>query len=160
MLFPACREQRKQRKRHKKPPPQTKVRFLRRTYTPLPVSCARRRKVRLTPFPPRGENCVRSLAPPFPTQPAPLGLRGDPRLGLLRPCGRDGEVLSPNPMCASKNETSAMRLLRFRWPISPASDCGERRKTVLQFFTVPFKSSSGVWAVRLLPLLPIGAARS
>jgi hypothetical protein len=39
---------------------------------------ARRRKVRSTPFPPYGENCARSLAPPFPTQPASLGLRGDP----------------------------------------------------------------------------------
>ena len=28
--------------------------------------CARRRKVRSTPFPPCGENCVHSLAPPFP----------------------------------------------------------------------------------------------
>ena len=38
----------------------------------------RRRKVRLTPFPPDGENCVRSLAPTLPTRPAPLGSCGDP----------------------------------------------------------------------------------
>ena len=53
----------------------------------------RRRKVRSTPFPPCGENCARSLAPPLPTRPAPLGSRGGPfasghrvqRLPCLRP---------------------------------------------------------------------------
>ena len=30
--------------------------------------CARRRKVRSSPFPPSGENCAHSLAPPFPTK--------------------------------------------------------------------------------------------
>ena len=34
---------------------------------------ARRRKVRLSPFPPDGENCDRSLAPPLPGEPAALG---------------------------------------------------------------------------------------
>ena len=38
----------------------------------------RRRKVCFVPFPPCGENCTRSLAPPLPTQPASLGLRVDP----------------------------------------------------------------------------------
>ena len=42
-----------------------------------------------------------------------------PCRGLLRPCGRDGELHSPNPLCASRNRTSALRLFRFRWPISP-----------------------------------------
>ena len=41
--------------------------------------CARRRKVRLPSFPPYGENCVRSLAPPFPTKQV---LRG-PHVGLI-----------------------------------------------------------------------------
>ena len=42
----------------------------------------RRRKVRLSPFPPDGENCARSLAPPLPTRPAAAGLgRGTPLLG-------------------------------------------------------------------------------
>ncbi len=34
---------------------------------------SRRRKVRSTPFPPCGENFVRSLAPPFQIKPASLG---------------------------------------------------------------------------------------
>ena len=38
----------------------------------------RRRKVRSTSFPPDGENYVRSLAPPLPTEPASLGFGGDP----------------------------------------------------------------------------------
>ena len=33
----------------------------------------RRRKVRSTPFPPNGENCARSLAPPLQRKPATLG---------------------------------------------------------------------------------------
>ena len=37
---------------------------------------ARRRKVHSTPFPPSGENCVRSLAPPLPGEPASLGFAG------------------------------------------------------------------------------------
>ena len=37
---------------------------------------ARRRKVHSTPFPPGGENCVRSLAPPLPGEPASLGFAG------------------------------------------------------------------------------------
>ena len=43
----------------------------------------RRRKVRLSPFPPHGKNYDRSLAPPLPTRPAAAGLgRGTPVLGL------------------------------------------------------------------------------
>ena len=41
----------------------------------LPVA-ARRRKVRLSPFPPDGENYARSLAPPLPGEPAALGFAG------------------------------------------------------------------------------------
>ena len=41
----------------------------------LPAA-ARRRKVHSTPFPPGGENCVRSLAPPLPGEPASLGFAG------------------------------------------------------------------------------------
>ena len=41
----------------------------------LPMA-ARRRKVHSTPFPPSGENCVRSLAPPLPGEPASLGFAG------------------------------------------------------------------------------------
>ena len=40
----------------------------------------RRRKVRFVPFPPCGENCTRSLAPPLPTKTASLGFRGDPKV--------------------------------------------------------------------------------
>ena len=52
----------------------------------------RRCKVRLTPFPPGGETCARSLAPPLPTEPASLGFGGDPcapgrgsQVGIRRP---------------------------------------------------------------------------
>ena len=41
----------------------------------LPTA-ARRRKVRLSPFPPSGENCDRFLAPPLPGEPAALGFAG------------------------------------------------------------------------------------
>ena len=41
----------------------------------LPVA-ARRRKVRLSPFPPDGENCDRALAPPLPGEPAALSFAG------------------------------------------------------------------------------------
>ena len=51
----------------------------------LPMA-ARRRKVRLSPFPPGGENCARSLAPPLPGEPASLGFAGrDGRLGKTPP---------------------------------------------------------------------------
>ena len=50
---------------------------------PLPL---RRRKVRLSPFPPGGENCARSLAPPLPGEPASLGFAGrDGRLAKTPP---------------------------------------------------------------------------
>ena len=39
-------------------------------------AAARRRKVRLSPFPPDGENCDRSLAPPLPGEPAALSFAG------------------------------------------------------------------------------------
>ena len=42
----------------------------------------RRRKVRLTSFPPGGENCVRSLAPPLPAEPTAAGLRRGPHQEL------------------------------------------------------------------------------
>ena len=41
----------------------------------LPTA-ARRRKVHSTPFPPGGENCARSLAPPLPGEPTSLGFAG------------------------------------------------------------------------------------
>ena len=41
----------------------------------MPVA-ARRRQVRLSPFPPDGENCDRSLAPPLPGEPAALSFAG------------------------------------------------------------------------------------
>ena len=40
---------------------------------PSMTAAARRRKVRLPPFPPDGENCARFLAPPFQRKPASLG---------------------------------------------------------------------------------------
>ena len=43
---------------------------------PTLPTAARRRKVHSTPFPPGGENCVRSLAPPLPGEPASLGFAG------------------------------------------------------------------------------------
>ncbi len=43
-------------------------------HTPVEtLTSPRRRKVRSTPFPPCGENCVRSLAPPLKIKPAALG---------------------------------------------------------------------------------------
>ena len=62
-------------------------RLCRRECTPH----CRRRKVRLTPFPPDGENCARSLAPPLPTGTAPLGSCGGP---VWRPKKRTGRARS------------------------------------------------------------------
>ena len=56
-----------------------------RRRVPLPMA-ARRRKVRLSPFPPNGENCARSLAPPLPSEPAVLGF-----------AGRNGRLNKPPP---------------------------------------------------------------
>ena len=45
-----------------------------RRHTPPRLSLPlRRRKVRLSPFPPDGENCARFLAPPLQRKPTPLG---------------------------------------------------------------------------------------
>ena len=51
-----------------------------RLLTPCPTQGGpRRRKVRSVSFPPKGgENSTRSLAPPFPTEPASLGFGGGP----------------------------------------------------------------------------------
>ena len=56
----------------------------------------RRRKVRLAPFPPDGENCARSLAPPLQTGPAALGFAGrDGRLAKTPPgTAQDGHFVS------------------------------------------------------------------
>lgn len=53
------------------------------------LPCARRRKVRLSPFPPGGENCARSLARPLPTRPADAGLLWGP---LPSPRGEGGSA--------------------------------------------------------------------
>ena len=57
---------------------------------------ARRRKVRLSPFPPGGENCARSPAPPLPGEPAALGFAGrDGRLAKTPPgTAQDGHFVS------------------------------------------------------------------
>ena len=56
----------------------------------------RRRKVRLTPVPPDGKTCVRSLAPPLPPAPACAGLpAGGPR--LRRPFSGDVKSASSTP---------------------------------------------------------------
>ena len=65
----------------------------------LPMA-ARRRKVRLSPFPPDGENCARSLAPPLPGEPAALGFAG--RYGRNSPKRRRG-LLRGAPFRCSKS---------------------------------------------------------
>ena len=66
------------------------------SYTP---QTHRRRKVRFVSFPPYGENCTRSLAPPLPTKTAPLGFRGGPMFGLLRTSSAMGSY-TPQTPCA------------------------------------------------------------
>ena len=74
----------------------------------LPTA-ARRRKVHSTPFPPGGENCVRSLAPPLPGEPASLGFAGsDEGLGKTPPGTAPDEhfvliVAYPTPFVASRH---------------------------------------------------------
>ena len=61
----------------------------------LPMA-ARRRKVHSTPFPPDGENCVRSLAPPLPGKPASLGFAGNNEgLGKTPPGTRPMDTSCP-----------------------------------------------------------------
>ena len=70
---------------------------------------ARRRKVRLSPFPPDGENCDRSLAPPLPGEPAALGFTGsNDGLGKTPPGTAPDEhfvliVAYPTPFVASRH---------------------------------------------------------
>ena len=75
---------------------------------------ARRRKVRLSPFPPDGENCARSLAPPLPGEPAALGFAGRDGSGwTLRVHIR----LSPDPVYGGYPSGWAMpfRRAKFEW---------------------------------------------
>ena len=67
---------------------------------------ARRRKVRLSPFPPGGENCARSLAPPLPGEPASLGF-----------AGRDGR-LAKTPPGTAPDEHSVLIVAFPRTPIT------------------------------------------
>ena len=70
---------------------------------------ARRRKVRLSPFPPDGENCDRSLAPPLPGEPAALGFTGsNDGLGKTPPgTAQNGHSVPifayPTPFVASRH---------------------------------------------------------
>lgn len=68
----------------------------------IPTPCAsavRRRKVRLTSFPPNGENFVRSLAPPFPAEPASLGFGGDSLETFCDPRRAPGSQTSLRQVC-------------------------------------------------------------
>ena len=62
-----------------------------------------------------GENYVRSLAPPFPTQPASLGLRGDPISGLLRSPSAMGAA-APKPLPHS-TEREVIFIAIFHCPV-------------------------------------------
>ena len=89
----------------------------------LPAA-AHRRKVRSTPFPPGGENCARSLAPPLPGEPTSLGFAGrygaagDAADGLrLRFASPRSIGLPPYPL----------------WPFGPSPpDRGSRPRTPLR----------------------------
>ena len=63
---------------------------------PIPPPGPRRRKVRLTPVPPDGKTCVRSLAPPLPPAPACAGLPAG-RGRLRRPFSGDVKSASSTP---------------------------------------------------------------
>ena len=76
---------------------------------PTLPTAARRRKVHSTPFPPGGENCVCSLAPPLPGEPASLGFVGSNEgLGKTPPGTAPDEhfvliVAYPTPFVASRH---------------------------------------------------------
>ncbi len=59
--------------------------------------------------------------------------------GAVASCGRDGEVPSPNPLCASKNETSALRLFRFRWPVIPRHRLRRKEADHIAIFHCPIQ---------------------
>ena len=85
----------------------------------LPAECTphcRRRKVRLTPFPPDGENCARSLAPPLPTGTAPLGSCGGP---IWRPKKRTGRARSKR-----KNAFAVGLFVGFQESLCPRRGAG------------------------------------
>ena len=67
----------------------------------------RRGEIRSVPFPPSAKTALRSFAPPLPTRPAPLGLRGDP---LILPPERERDDLAEksNPRPQARREVPGL----------------------------------------------------
>ena len=125
-------------------------RLCRRECTPH----CRRRKVRLTPFPPDGENCARSLAPPLPTGTAPLGSCGGP---VWRPKKRTGRARSKRKNARDEmasvevRQVSARGVVRagvwiVRTPPAPLSAAApwERRGSVSGAWRAGFPTTTNV----------------
>ena len=129
----------------------------------------RRRKVRLAPFPPDGENCARSLAPPLQTGPATLGsglgrrLRRRIREILCKvhsaPFPAWQRKLRPLPCSSSPNRTRCAGL-RFGTAASPPylgksyRFCADSGQTEAGSAPAPCRSG-----VRLLGLVTPSPAR-
>ena len=93
----------------------------------LPVA-ARRRKVHSTPFPPGGENCVRSLAPPLPGKPASLGFAGSNEGLGKTPPGPTPLIKGPIPPLRGKCPEGTKGV--GRWPKAKGGRGGSRRSRV------------------------------
>lgn len=91
-------------------------------------TATRRRKVRSTPFPPGGENCVRSLAPPFPNKPASLGFVGSPK-GKAPFKGEMFRFISPLkiPLFSDQSGGTAVPPIGCTPPGTGAALCGRPR---------------------------------
>ena len=96
----------------------------------LPAA-ARRRKVRLSPFPPDGENCDRSLAPPLPGEPAALGFTGS----------NDGLGKTPLGDAADGHFV----------PIGPLTPSPPLRGTRTGRFQENFRRAKSEWPSKFLP---------
>ena len=91
------------------------------------------RKVRLTPFPPCGENYARSLAPPPPTGTASLAFLRGPRLAPQKENGPH-----PQGVCRIRKRQSRQRLRNAR-------SKRKRRFRGERAFWVPGKSLPAAW---------------
>ena len=109
----------------------------------LPMA-ARRRKVRLSPFPPGGENCDRFLAPPLPGEPASLGFAGS-----------TGELTKTPPGTAPEEHRSGAPSRLSPDPITGVTPWGRQRISGAQNWSGGQRFLPGHWALGLqkLPLV-------
>ena len=101
---------------------------------------ARRRKVHSTPFPPGGENCARSLAPPLPGEPTSLGFAGS------------NEGLGKTPPGTAPDEHFVLIVAFPRTPVTGVTPWVRQRFFGAQNLSGALCFLSGHWALGLQKL--------